>query len=498
MRVAILRRSSLRGVAAARLGSCGGAGAPADRAAMTRPALPARLRTLLGRRLIRLPAVGATIAAVATVWDRLPGTRAERTLAAALDAARAPGARIDPVPGRVLMFNASLVPGGAERQLVNTAVGLARRGAAHGIERVVVALDSASEGGRPGVLTAELAAASVPVEVLAEAEVPEAVGRLSARLPAEAGARLRRMAGAILRHRPAVVHAWQDSTAICAGLAAAWAGAPCIVLSGRNVSPRNFVFWTPWLRPAFRVLLARPEVRLINNSVAGAQDYADWLGVAAGRIGVVRNGIALAPPDPAAAATARQSLRARLGVAAEARLIGSVFRFYPEKRPLLWVAAAAAYAGRDPGARFAVIGWGPFAEPMRQAARKAGIADRLHLLPAETPVAEALAAMDAFLLTSAREGTPNVVLEAQAAGLPVIATAAGGTEEALREGAAALAEPTPAALAEALAALFADPDRLAAARTLGPKFVAGRYGLARMLDETLAVYAPGLARRAAG
>jgi glycosyltransferase involved in cell wall biosynthesis len=101
--------------------------------------------------------------------------------------------------------------------------------------------------------------------------------------------------------------------------------------------------------------------------------------------------------------------------------------------------------------------------------------------------------MDAFLLTSAREGTPNVVLEAQAAGLPVIATAAGGTEEALREGSAAIAAPTPAALAEALAALFADPGRLAAARTDGPGFVAARYGLERMLDETLAVYAPGLA-----
>lgn len=465
---------------------------------MTRPPLRARLRTLLGRRLIRLPAVGASIAAVATVWDRLPGARAERTLAAALDAACTPAARIDPVPGRVLMFNASLVPGGAERQLVNTAVGLARRGAVHGIERVVVALDSASDGGRPGVLTAELADAAVQVEALAEAEVPEAVRRLSARLPGGAAARLRRMAAAILRHRPAVVHAWQDSTAICAGIAAAWAGVPCIVLSGRNVSPRNFVFWTPWMRPAFRVLLARPEVRLINNSAAGAHDYADWLGVTTDRIRVVRNGIALAPLDPATAATARQRLRARLGVPAEARLIGSVFRFYPEKRPLLWVAAAAAYAARDPRARFAVIGWGPFAEPMRQAARKAGLADRLHLLPAETNVAEALAAMDAFLLTSAREGTPNVVLEAQAAGLPVIATAAGGTEEALREGPVALADPTPAALAEAVAALFADPDRLAAARALGPTFVAERYGLARMLDETLALYAPGLARRAAG
>lgn len=464
---------------------------------MTHPALPARLRTLLGRRLIRLPAVGAAIATVAAAWDRLPGNRAERALTAALDAARATAARIDPVPGRVLMFNWWLVPGGAERQLVNTAVGLARRGAAHGIERVVVALDSASEGERPGVLTAELAAAAVPVEVLAEVEVPEPVRRLAARLPPEAGARMRRMAGAILRHRPAVVHAWQDTTAICAGLAAACAGVPCIVLSGRNVSPRNFVYWRPWLRPALRALARVPEVQLINNSEAGARDYADWLGVGADRIGVVRNGIALAPFDPGAIAAARQRLRARLGVPAAARLIGSVFRFYPEKRPLLWVAAAAAYAARDPGAQFAVVGWGPFAEPMRQAARKAGIAARLHLLPADTPVEEALAAMDAFLLTSAREGTPNVVLEAQGAGLPVIATAAGGTEETLREGSAALAAPTPAALAAALAALFADPARLAAARALGPDFVAARYGLARMLDETLAVYAPGLAQREA-
>jgi glycosyltransferase involved in cell wall biosynthesis len=460
--------------------------------AMIRPALPARLRTLLGRRLIREPAVGATLATVAAVWDRLPGNRAERALAAALAAARTRPPRIDPVPGRVLMFNASLLPGGAERQLVNTAVGLAQRGAAHGIERVLVALDAAGEGAPAGGLLTELAAA-VSVEILAEAAVPEAVVRLSARLPADAAARLRRMAAAILRHRPAVVHAWQDSTAVCAGLAAAWAGVPCIVLSGRNLSPRNFVFWTPWLRPGFRALLASPGVRLLNNSAAGARDYADWLGVAVDRIGVLRNGIVLAPRDPQAAEAARLRLRARLGVPADGRLVGSVFRFYPEKRPLLWVAAAAAYAARDPGARFTVVGWGPFEEPMRRAARKAGIADRLHLLPPDAPVAEVLAAMDAFLLTSACEGTPNVVLEAQAAGLPVIATAAGGTEEALREGAAALAAPTPPALAAALAALFADPARLAAARADGPGFVAERYGLPRMLDETLAVYAPGLA-----
>lgn len=456
--------------------------------------LAARLRAALGSTLVRRPALGVAAAAVATAWDSLPGTRAERALAAALAEAQAAGsARIDPAPGRVLLFNWWLAPGGAERQLVNTAVGLARRGAAAGIERVLLALDSPSEGERPGVLATELAAAGVAVEVLAEAPVPEAVRHVAARLPGRPAARMRRMAAAIARHRPAVVHAWQDSTAICAGLAAACCGVPAVVLSGRNVSPRHFLYWRPWLRPALRVLAGTETVRLINNSAAGARDYADWLGVPAERIGVVRNGVALAARDPAAQAEARRRLRAALGVAAEARLIGSVFRFYPEKRPMLWVAAAASYAARDPQAQFAVVGWGPLAEAMRAAARKAGIAARLHLLPPSVPVPDALAAMDAFLLTSDREGTPNVVLEAQAAGLPVIATEAGGAAEALREGRAAIAEAAPDALAAALAALFADPARLEAARALGPGFVAERFGLERMLDETLAVYAPGLA-----
>ncbi|GIK88602.1 MAG: hypothetical protein BroJett026_40830 [Betaproteobacteria bacterium] len=457
--------------------------------------LPARLRTALGRALLHMPGFGAAFSAAAAAWDRLPGARAERALAAALAAARASGAaRIDPVPGRVLMFNWWLVPGGAERQLVNTAVGLVRRGAAAGIERVALALDSPSEGERPGVLGAELAAAEVGVEVLVPAPVPAAVQRVAAWLPGTARARMMRMAGAIARHRPAVVHAWQDSTSVCAGLAAACCGVPVVVLSGRNLSPRRFVYWRPWLRPALRVLAGLPEVRLVNNSEAGAADYADWLGLDHRRIGVLRNGVAPAARDRDAQAEARRRLRAELGLAAQARLIGSVFRFYPEKRPLLWVRAAAAYAARDPAARFAVVGWGPLAGAMRAEARRAGIAERLALLPAKVPVADALAAMDAFLLTSEREGTPNVVLEAQAAGLPVIATEAGGTAEALREGRAALAAPTPEAIAAALAVLFADPARLAAARALGPGFVAERYGLARMLDETLAVYRPGLAR----
>lgn len=456
--------------------------------------LAARLRAALGGALVRSAALGVAAAAVATAWDRLPGTRAERALAAALAEARAAGsARIEPVPGRVLLFNWWLAPGGAERQLVNTAAGLARRGGAAGIEQVRLALDSPSEGERPGVLSAELAAAGVPVEVLAEARVPEAVRRVAACLPARPAARMRRMAAAIAHHRPAVVHAWQDSTAICAGLAAACCDVPAIVLSGRNVSPRRFLYWRPWLRPALRALAGIGAVRLVNNSTAGAQDYADWLGMPAGRIGVVRNGVALAARDPAAEAEARRRLRAGLGVPEEARLIGSVFRLYPEKRPMLWIAAAAAYAARDRQAHFAVVGWGPLAGTMRAEARRSGIAGRLHLLPPSTPVPDALAAMDAFLLTSDREGTPNVVLEAQAAGLPVIATEAGGAAEALREARAAIAEAAPEAIAAALAALLADPARLAAARALGPGFVAGRFGIERMLDETLAAYAPGLA-----
>ena len=105
-------------------------------------------------------------------------------------------------------------------------------------------------------------------------------------------------------------------------------------------------------------------------------------------------------------------------------------------------------------------------------------------------VLTALSALDVFLLTSFKEGTPNVVLEAQHVGTPVIAVEAGGTREALEEGRTGwiVDPPDAAGLADRVCALLDDAGLRAACLTAGPAFIQARFGLDRMVDETLAAY----------
>jgi glycosyltransferase involved in cell wall biosynthesis len=98
--------------------------------------------------------------------------------------------------------------------------------------------------------------------------------------------------------------------------------------------------------------------------------------------------------------------------------------------------------------------------------------------------------MDVFLLTSRVEGMPNTVLEAQAVGVPVVAVDVGGVSEALAAGETghAVAEDDPGKLADRVCAVLADRAWRAAVRSRGPAFVRERFGLRRMVAETLAAY----------
>ena len=103
--------------------------------------------------------------------------------------------------------------------------------------------------------------------------------------------------------------------------------------------------------------------------------------------------------------------------------------------------------------------------------------------------------MDVVLLTSAVEGTPNVMIEAQAAGRPVVATDVGGTREAVAEGRTGtiVASRSAPSLARAVVALLDDVDQRSQVRTDGPQFVARRFDLQLMLDETVEHYKPSKA-----
>lgn len=95
------------------------------------------------------------------------------------------------------------------------------------------------------------------------------------------------------RRRPAVVHAWQDSTSIKVGIAAVIAGVPRIVLASRNLTPVNFGYYQEYMRSAYQALSEVDSIIFLNNSSAGAVDYCRWLEIPQDRFQVVRNGVDL-------------------------------------------------------------------------------------------------------------------------------------------------------------------------------------------------------------
>jgi glycosyltransferase involved in cell wall biosynthesis len=425
------------------------------------------------------------------------GRRLEPDFAAFVKAARErnAGQPSHAVPGRILHANHSLSLGGTERQIVNTLIGLRDRG----FDDLTLLCERRHDHGRMDSFGRRLLERQIAIEELptvpSATPLPGLLDRIEAlrpaldRWPSLVADDMVFFAEALLRSRPFVMHAWQDVTNVRAGLAAVLAGVPRILLSMRNISPVNFANWYPWLRPAYRALAGHPDVVFVNNSEAGAHDYAGWLDLPVQRINVVHNGLA---PEAFARVghAAVAAFRERHGIGPGVRVVGSVFRFWPEKNPKLWIRVAAEIARQRPDVRFMLVGYGPLLPLMQRQAQRLGIANQVIFAGEEADPRAALAAMDAFLLVSRGEGLPNVLIEAQAQGVPVVTTAVGGAPEAVDPGRTGLIVPDsrPAELAKAVLQVLDDAGWAEAARRAAPQFAAARFGLAPMIDETLRLY----------
>lgn len=130
----------------------------------------------------------------------------------------------------------------------------------------------------------------------------------------------------------------------------------------------------------------------------------------------------------------RAECRRELHLEQEGSLALVVGHLIDRKDPLLALDAFAEAARTLPNARMAFVGRGPLHEALLARARELRLESRVQLVGEATPESLALwyGAADLLLLTSRREGRPNVVLEALSSGLPVLATDAGGTRELLR------------------------------------------------------------------
>lgn len=339
--------------------------------------------------------------------------------------------------GPVVMALPSLAANGAERQAVALTAGLTARG--WPVRVLVKHLED-----RPGAsaLKPHLDRLGVPVLVWTNPP-PEAtpalavLERATAGLPDALAADLLGLAGWIAALKPRAVHGWLEGTAIAAGAAAAVLGVTRAVVGLRNLAPDRMGHpLAPALRPGLARLARHRAVTITGNSRAVAEDHARWTGIAAPL--VIPNGVALPPPGPPHAD--------------RPPLVLGVFRLVAHKRPLLWLEVAARVRAARPDARFRLLGDGPLAEAVEARARALA-------LPLERPgqvndVTPHLAEGAVLLHVSAAEGLPNAVLEAMAAGVPVVAAPAGGIAEAL-DG-AIVDPPTPEALAARVVDLLED------------------------------------------
>jgi glycosyltransferase involved in cell wall biosynthesis len=158
----------------------------------------------------------------------------------------------------------------------------------------------------------------------------------------------------------------------------------------------------------------------------------------------------------------RSTLREVLGIREDGKVIGTVARLAKQKR--LDVLLRSFAVMDDDAAHCIVAGEGPERDGLERLAIELGVRERIHFLGHRSDVANVLGAMDLFVVTSDSEGMNNAMLEAMAAGVPVVTTPVSGAAEALRSSKGGIApgivvQPHPVAIARTLSRLLEDDDQ---------------------------------------
>lgn len=398
---------------------------------------------------------------------------------------------------KVIQNISSLSAGGAERQLCTLAIGLRRRGVD---VNVLSTFEPEKECGHYAHLlragpVAYRRARSRPLSVRAASRLP---WHLLRGVPAELQPHVVALAADLAKDRPDVLHCWLDQTNLIGAFAGLLTGVPAIVLGLRSLNPAQVSqLSSPYLQPWYSILTHSRRVHLVANSDAAAASYAEWVGLPRERIAVIRNGVELSHFPQSTPQTRREARRA-LGLDDTDRVVSGVLRLSEEKQPELFLEVVRRVHAHVPALRVLLVGTGTLEEQIAQIVHATGMADYVKLLGRRSDVGTILLASDANLLTSRLEGCPNIALEAQHLGVPIVATAAGGTPEAVENERTGLLAAVGDAdgLARHLTRLLTDDALRARLAAAGPPFVAQRFGWERLVDETLALYSRALNPRA--
>ena len=240
-----------------------------------------------------------------------------------------------------------------------------------------------------------------------------------------------KLARAIREYNPDIVHS-RNWGAIEAVLAARLVGVPVVIHSEHGYEV-NLMAKTPLRQRCLRrvVLSAADAVFAVSRELGDF--HARQAGVRNQRLRVIYNGVDTQrfTPNP----EARARTRAVLGFSSQDVVLGAVGRMVPIKDYVTLIKAAAVLAQKNRAFKLLLVGDGPELPCLLDLAKKllGGPSDFISLGKCAN-IPELLCAMDVFVQTSLSEGMSNTILEAMAAGLPVIVTRVGGNPEIVEDG----------------------------------------------------------------
>jgi L-malate glycosyltransferase len=265
---------------------------------------------------------------------------------------------------------------------------------------------------------------------------------------------MRRLARLWREEKVDIVHAHQYTPFFYALAARRWRGRPPVLFHEHG---RWFPDYRRPKRVIFNRLMLRRKDRVVGVGEAVRHALVQNEGFPDRRVGVIYNGV-----DPAAfngQAIDRAKVRRNIGVGRDDLTIVQVARLDHLKDHATAMRAIHRARQQLPDLRLVLVGDGPEREKIQAEIDRLAVADRVLMLGTRHDVAELLRAADIFLLTSISEGIPVTILEAMAAGLPVVATQVGGVPEIVRHEHSGLLAPPgdDAELAKALVRLATDP-----------------------------------------
>jgi glycosyltransferase involved in cell wall biosynthesis len=281
------------------------------------------------------------------------------------------------------------------------------------------------------------------------------------------------------RLRPDLVQTWLFAGNAYGRVAALRAGVRHLVAGERSVDP-----WKSWHQFQIDRLLA-PRTRAIVVNSAGVRDFYVGHGLPADKFVVIPNGV----PPAAPSEISREQLLAELRLPPDSRLIGAIGRLWSQKRMQDVIFALDLIRVLRKDMHLLVIGDGPQRAQLERFARLVTCDEHVHFLGLRHDVPRLLPHFDLVWHASGYEGLPNAIMEAMAAGVPVVATDISGNRDLVVSGETGYLVPLGdrAALARFASKLLDDADlRSRLGRAARERI--GQFSVARMVERHAALY----------